>query len=198
MKTVDEETVIESDAPAATGNGLAFRGYKYAEMQVRLTPKGHNAWICCDTGCTMTCIDRDFLMKNLPNVKLHMVSSIEVRGIENGYDQMEDYATISLYVPSIKDGKWVIGVITCELYIVTKVSCNILLGTDILDSKGFIIDCGRRVATLTSCHNMKIALHLCKDAVSIMQSHAITTKKSVTVPPHTSMTWDVNAGLNAL
>ena len=188
MKAVDEETLIKSDAPVATGNGLAFRGYKYAEMQVRLTPKGHNAWICCDTGCAMTCIDRDFLMKNLPDVKLHTVKRpIGVHGIGDGYDQTEDYATISLYIPGIRDGKRVIGVITREFHVVAKVPCNILLGTDILDPEGFIIDCGRRIATLASCRNMKIPLRLRKDAVPIMQSHAITTKKSVTVPPRTSM-----------
>jgi len=32
MNAVDEETVIESNTPAATDNGLAFRGYKYTEM----------------------------------------------------------------------------------------------------------------------------------------------------------------------
>jgi len=43
MKAVDEETFIKSDAPDTTGNSLAFRGYKYIEMQVRLMSKGKNA-----------------------------------------------------------------------------------------------------------------------------------------------------------
>ena len=188
MKAVDEETLIKSDAPDATSNDLAFRGYKYVEMQIRLTSKGENTWIYCDTGCAMTCIDRDFLMKNLSDVELHTVKHlIEVHGIGDGYDQMEDYATIPLYIPGIKDGKRIVSMITHEFHIVAKVSCNILLGIDVLDPEGFIIYCGRRIATLASCRNMKIPLCLCKDTVPIMQSHAITTKKSVTVPPHTSI-----------
>jgi len=87
MKAVNKETLIKSNAPDTTGNGLAFRGYKYMEMQVRLTSKGYNTWIYCNTRCTIICIDRDLLMKNLPNVKLRKIKSlIGVHGIGDGYD----------------------------------------------------------------------------------------------------------------
>ena len=184
MKAVDEETLIKSDVPDTTSNGLAFRGYKYTEMQIRLTSKGENTWICCDTRCAMICIDRDFFMKNLSDVELHTVRRpIGVHGIGDGYDQTEDYATIPLYIPGIKDDKRIIGMITHEFHVVAKVSCNILLGMDVLDPEGFIIDCGRRIVTLASCCNMKIPLHLHKDTVPIMQSHVITIKKSFHLVP---------------
>ena len=45
-------------------------------------------------------------MKHLPDMKLYTVKHpISVHGNSDGYDQTEDYATISLYIPSIKDGK---------------------------------------------------------------------------------------------
>jgi len=127
-------------------------------------------------------------MKNLLDVKLCTVKyPIDVHEIDNSYDQTEDYVTILLYIPGIRDGKCIIDVIIHEFHIIVKVPCNVLLDTDILDPKGFIIDCGRHIATLASCRNMKISLCLHKDMVFIMQSHAITTKKSVTVPLHISM-----------
>ena len=105
---------------------------------------------------------------------------------------MEDYATILLYFLGIKDCKRIVSMITCEFHIIIKVPCNILLSTNILDLKGFIIDCGRRITTLTSCRSMKVPLRLYKDAVSIMQLHVITTKKSITIPPCTSMAVPIN------
>jgi len=132
-------------------------------------------------------------MKHLPDVKLCTVKHpIGIYGIGDGYDQTEDYATISLYIPGIRDGKGIVGVITQEFHVIAKVPCNILLGTDILDPEGFIIDCGCHIATLTSYHSMKVPLRLRKDAVPITQSHVITTKKSVTIPPRTSMAVPIN------
>jgi len=117
----------------------------------------------------MTYIDRDFLMKNLPNVKLRTVRQpIGVHEFGNGYDQTKDHATILLYVSGIKDDKRVIGMIIRKFHVVTKVPCNILFSTDILDLKGFIIDCECYIATLTSYHHMKVPLCLHKDAIPII------------------------------
>jgi len=188
MKAIDEETFIKSDTFDATGNDLAFRGYKYMKMQVRLTFKDKNAWIYCDTGCIMTCIDRNFLMKNLSDVELYTVKCpIGVCRIGNGYNQTEDYVTIPLYILGIKDSKYVIDMIIHEFHIITKIPYNILLSIDILNPEGFIIDCRCCIIILASCCDIKIPLHLCKDAVPIIQLHTVTTKRSVTIPPHISI-----------
>jgi len=114
-------------------------------------------------------------------------SPIGVHEIGDGYDQTKDYATILLYILGIKDGKRVIGMIIYEFHVIIKVLYNILLGTNVLNLEGFIIDYRCHIITLASCRNMKIPLRLCKDSVPIMQSHVITIKKSITVPPYTSI-----------
>jgi len=42
MKAVDKKTLIKSDTLKVVSNSLAFRDYKYVEIQVRLILKGEN------------------------------------------------------------------------------------------------------------------------------------------------------------
>ena len=120
------------------GSGLAFRGWTYATAAVTLLPQvlplesDLSATACLDTGCGMTLVDKDWLLRQLPNQKIKEMSTpLKVRGIGASKYESTQFAELSLFLPG-KDnkGQKVYAFIRCELHLVKGLRANILVGNN--------------------------------------------------------------------
>ena len=55
--------VIESDATQIKEPGHKFRRWQYATIRVTLRENGTLEPVCVDSGCTMSLVDRKFLLE---------------------------------------------------------------------------------------------------------------------------------------
>jgi len=75
--------IVQLTSPSTEMNtGYAFRNFHYAMALAKLAVYCIIDYICLDTGCSVSLIDRQFLLRNLPKVQIHkMATLINVRGI---------------------------------------------------------------------------------------------------------------------
>ena len=150
--------VVKSNSTDLQKDGYGFRGWHYVTAMARLDPARPATAVCLDTGCTMSLIDRAFLMEEAPAVRIQqMASPIPVRGISSTVHQCSEYAIVDLFLPG-KDGR--IAKITREVHLVDTLKAKLLIGVDILAPEGIVTDLPRRVAVINSCDKIEIELNL--------------------------------------
>ncbi|KAI2632222.1 hypothetical protein GGR54DRAFT_25087 [Hypoxylon sp. NC1633] len=66
----------------------------------------HEESICCDTGCTRTLADRDWVQRHYPGTEIRKRSTpMYIRGISEKEVVTSDYAMLRFYFKGIRDGK---------------------------------------------------------------------------------------------
>jgi hypothetical protein len=146
--------VIKSNAPPATGSGMAFQNFNYVEITARSTPDGKDTSFCADTGCGMSSMDKSFFKSQFPNAIVRQSPvPVEIRGIGNQIHFSRDYSLITFFLPGHKVGKVnpSLAAITREFHLVNNLACNALIGNDIIDTEGIKLNVQGRQATVGSC-----------------------------------------------
>ncbi len=169
-------------------SGLAFRGWTYATAAVTLVPQvlplesDPSAMACLDTGCGVTLVDKDWLLRRLPGQKIKEMSTpLKVRGIGASRHESNQFAELSLFFPRENtEGEMIYASIKCELHLVEALRANILIGNDILALEGFVIDVGLGHAVVGSC-GVKITIKA-KQKSQFLRKRLLAEKDGV-VPP---------------
>ncbi len=185
-ETENQTDFVRSIATKQTSlDGYGFRGWRYATANVKLSPNATTTQaICLDTGCTMTLIDRQFLMEQTPQVTIHqMPSPIPVRGLGSAVHNSDQYARVDIYLPG-KDGRT--AVISREVHIVNDLRAKMLVGIDILAPEGVTMDLQRKVAIIGSCDNMKIPLVVMTKSANQV-NHVVLFKHRTVIPPQSHL-----------
>jgi len=146
--------VICSDAPPVKGDGLAFRDYNYLELAMRTSPESSDKSVCGDSGCGMSCIDKKFFMQEYPNIQPSVVDSpIEIRGLGGKMTMSTEFAVLPVYFPGHKPGSKTkaLARVEKEFHIVENLSCNALIGNDILKPEKMSIDLEHQQIKIGSC-----------------------------------------------
>ena len=170
--------IVESTASTSgLGSGMAFRLWNFASTSVSLdketfkdfdydapvntsaapltseeaSPTSHTG--CIDTGCGPTLIDREWLKRQLPDVKIHkMAVALKVRGIGSSRHKTDEYITEPLYFPALsKADEGIIACIRRELHIIDNLRINLLIGNDVLGAEGFVLDMAQGKAYIPGC-----------------------------------------------
>lgn len=149
----EDRILIKSKATPIKGDGYAFRSWRYAKLRIHLQLDGPLHEICVDSGCTMSLIDKVFLRRFLPELKVRtMTSSISVRGIGSNIHRSTEYILLNFYVDGkLSSGKPATALFTRELHLVDDLRANILMGTDILTPEEMILDFGTQTLKIGSC-----------------------------------------------
>jgi len=94
--------IVQSTSPSTEMNtGYTFRNFHYAMALAKLAVHCIIDYICLNTGCSVSLIDRQFLLRNLPKVQIHkMATPINVRGIGANKHQTNEYVILPIYLPS--------------------------------------------------------------------------------------------------
>lgn len=111
------------------------------------------ATACLDTDCGVTLVDKAWLLSHLSHQKISTMSTtLNVRGIGTLKHKFAQFAALSLYFPGENEtGQRVYTSIKCELHLVDGLRANILVGNDILSSKGFVININKNCTFIGSC-----------------------------------------------
>ena len=149
----------------AMGSGLAFRGWTYATAAVTLLPQvlplesDPSATACLNTGCGVTLVNKDWLLRQLPNQKIKEMSTpLKVRGIGTLKHESAQFAELSLFLlGEDNEEQKVYASIRCKLYLVEGLRANILVDNDILAPESFVLNVGLGHALVGSC-GVKIAI----------------------------------------
>jgi hypothetical protein len=180
-----EPDVVKSKAPAVFGTGYGFRTFNYLEMQVRLDRHGPDTWVCLDTGAGMSLIDRKWLQELCPDAAiLTRASGVSVRGIDNKAQQTSTYVVLQLYIPAYdpSNGSSKIAEIRREFHIVSELRCKLIIGEDVIEPEGFVIDSQARKASIKSCDNLNVKLRITPKRRQVMHRR-VRTLSRVTVKP---------------
>jgi hypothetical protein len=76
--------VVESavDSKSDIGTGFGFRNWHFVTVMFKFSVKGATHKVCMDTGCSVTLIDRKWLLTNRPDILLRIMSKpLLIRGI---------------------------------------------------------------------------------------------------------------------
>lgn len=141
------------------GSSLGFKGWTYATASITLTPEhlrlnfDSDSIACFDTGCGVTFVDRDWLLKRLPYQKICTISTLlKVRGIGASKYESVEFAVLSLYFPGKDNAEQLVYVaLKCEIHLVEELQANLLISNNILSPEGVVIDIGGRSALIGSC-----------------------------------------------
>ena len=126
--------IIESDATGdLEDTGLVFRRQYYVIAIVAVgLPLTQPLSAYIDTGVTMSLIDRTFLLRCIPFVKIQSTASaIKVYGITGSY-LANKYYNLDLYFPGQIEKQPCIAYVRHEVHIVETLKANMLIGVDIL------------------------------------------------------------------
>ena len=175
--------IIESQSQPVSGNGLAFKGYNYAEFDMRFFPNANDFDVCADTGCSMTCIDEGFFRKMLPATEVKSHQPVNIKGVK-GAGISTRYAVLDFYIPGKKNGESMLAHMRREFHLVKDLGCNILVGNDILEPEAIVIDPSKGIMSIGSC-DMTSPIRIRKKEP--FTSRLVRVAATTTIPPKTAM-----------
>ena len=146
--------IIDSEATDRNnvGTGLAFRGWNYAHLLIRLLLEAIDEEICADTGCGVTLADKAWLLALLPHVEIRkMASPLRVKGLGSAMHDTNEYVLIPMYIPATKGDKRVLCRIYREVHLVDNLKAHMLLGNDIIGPEKIVLDIAQGKAYIGSC-----------------------------------------------
>lgn len=154
LKNNSTRPIIRSsvDASLETGTGYGFRNWHYITTRVKLSQDGELTPVCLDSGCTLSLVDKSWLLSNAPNTEIRTTASpIRVRGFSSASHETSEYAVVPIYWPCTQNGRMVDALITRELHIVDHLTAKMLIGADIIGPESIDIMVSQKVARIGSC-----------------------------------------------
>lgn len=113
------------------------------------SPANDKTWVCLDSGCTMSLIDKNFLFQRYPTAKLLTMSTpMTVRGIGNHTYDASQFLQLDIF---LLNGKGSAGHIKKELHVVNCLPAKVLLLVDIMSLEGWCVDFESQTLTLPHC-----------------------------------------------
>ena len=185
--------VVESTASRTDiGSGIAFRGWTYAQIAVRLDPAGPDFNVCSDTGASVTLIDRAWLLSENPEVEIaKMAFPLSVRGLGTSRHQTDEYVLMPFYCPGVdENGQKALACIRRELHIVDDLRAKMLIGNDIVGAEQIIIDVAGNKASIGSC-KMEVPIEARQRGQFIRRN--VHAKLATIVPPRSKLIVSVSS-----
>lgn len=138
---------------------LAFQGWTYATVAVTLVSQvfplesGPGATACLNVGCSMTFVNKDLLLRQLPEQKIkEMSTSLKVRGIGASKHKFAQFAELFLFFPGENNKRQkVYASFKCKFHLVDGLRANILIGNDIFALEKFVLNIRLAYAVVGSC-----------------------------------------------
>jgi hypothetical protein len=176
-------TIIASTAPSENvGTGAAYKDFSSCEIQYKLTDQwGRASWGCADTGSGMSLVDKNAL-DSIPWWQMGSLKKIEaVVGIKGVGDDSVPYTSketivLNVFLPDLSGKRF--AKVRREFHIVNGLDCGILIGNDIIEPEGIVIDLAKRTAHIRSCENMVCQLRLPRRGIT---NYAVRTSKRATI-----------------
>lgn len=174
------------NASKDTGTGYGFRNWHYVTAGVKLHHDSPVEQVCLDTGCSLTLVDRAWLLQQAPNTQIRqMASPLTVRGIGTDKHATADYAILDLVIPGTDQaGKPVEAVLTREAHIVEGLKAKMLVGVDVMGPEEIDIFMAKKTAHLGSC-GVDVPIQV-RPHTRNPVSRVVHVKSTVSIPPYST------------
>jgi len=181
-------TFIKFTAKREDIKDYRFRGWRYATALTQLTSEEKNELICLNTECTMSLVNREFLMKQALKTTIKwMPLSIHVKGIEAGTHQCEEYANLVIY---LSGNKIRTAVIEQEVHIVKDLKVKMLVDLNILSPEKIFIMMNNTEAVIKSCNNIRVPLTVHSQSANQVKK-TILSEKTISISSRSYATVNV-------
>ncbi len=112
-----------------------------------------------------------------------MATPLEVRGLGTTKHRSFEYAISDIYIPGWKNEQKVIAHIRREIHLVDDLKANMLIGNDIIEPEGIVIDAKKREMHIGSCDiTAKVEIKSSKSVI-----RPIHLRKTTIIPPRAEM-----------
>jgi hypothetical protein len=177
--------VVKSTASQTFGTGYGFRTFNYLEMPVRLSKESEDTWVCLDTGAGMSLVDRKWLETACPDASiLTRASNVSVRGIDNRTQKTSTYVVLQIFIPGHhkQDDAVKLAEVRREFHIVDDLRCKMIIGEDVIEPEGIVIDSQSRKASIKSCGEFAFKVRITPKGRQVLHRR-VRSMNRVTVPP---------------
>ena len=156
--------------------------YKFTEVRAAFEVDGKQHTTCADTGFGTSTVDRNFVrtvIERCQEVRYGKYdTALRVKGFGGGVETLSDWAEIGVYYRS-RMGQWTY--FRRRFMLAESLSCNLLVGTDILYAEGITIDT-RNQCLIMRCHGNAEVSTIVRRRRKI-KDMPIRLAESVTLPP---------------
>jgi hypothetical protein len=170
--------IVASQAPRRkVGTGTAFKDFSYCEIRYQLSPKSPDteSWGCADTGSGMSLVDESVLESGaLSSRKRTIKSPVHLKGIGDELYLSKESVVLDVFFPDITKTR--LAKITREFHIVQDMDCGLLIGNDIIEPEGIIMDLAKKRMEITSCNKMRCQLKVRRKK----QKNHVTVRSAIT------------------
>jgi len=152
-------SIVASKAPRhKVGTGTAYKDFNYCEVRYQLSPKSpkSESWGCADTGSGMSLVDESVLKTGAPSGKRTVKSPVHIKGVGDEIYLSKESVVLDVFFPDVTNTR--IAKITREFHIVQDMDCGLLVGNDIIEPEGIVINLAKKRMEISSCDNMACQL----------------------------------------
>ncbi len=153
--------VVASKAPQQkVGTGTAFKDFNYCEVRYQLSPESPNSesWGCADTGSGMSLVDES-VIQSIPESsgKTRRTNSpVHIKGVGDEMYLSKESVVLDVFFPDVTNTR--LAKITREFHIVQDMDCGLLIGNDIIEPEGIVINLAKKRMQISACDNMACRL----------------------------------------
>src|SRR5271163_1128853 len=135
------------------GTGTAFKDFNYCEVRYQLSLKSPDSelWGCADTGSGMSLVDESVLKSGTLSSRKTQ-SPVHVKGIGDEMYLSKESVVLEVFFPDVTNTR--LAKITREFHIVQDMDCGLLIGNDIIEPEGIVINLAKKRMQISACDNM--------------------------------------------
>src|SRR5271163_3882403 len=191
IKSVLRPIVASKAQRQKVGTGTAFKDFCYCEVRYQFSSTSSDAWGCADTGSGMSLVDESVLESGALSSRKSQ-SPVHIKGLGNEMYLSKESVVLDVFFPDVTNTR--LAKITREFHIVQDMDCGLLIGNDIIEPEGIVIDLAKKRMEIAACDNMVCQLKVrqkkqtnpnhvvirCAEK-TVVQGHASNTKNYVRV-----------------
>src|SRR5271170_5462033 len=157
IKSVLRPIVASKAQRRKVGTGTAFKDFNYCEVRYQLSFKSPDSesWGCADTGSGMSLVDESVLESGALSSRKSQ-SPVHVQGIGDEMYLSKESVVLDVFFPDVTNTR--LAKITREFHIVQDMNCGLLIGNDIIEPEGIVIDLAKKRMQISACDNMACRL----------------------------------------
>ena len=133
------------------GTGTAFKDFSYCEVRYQFSPTSPDSWGCADTGSGMSLVDESVLESGALSSRKSQ-SPVHIKGLGDEMYLSKESVVLDVFFPDVTNTR--LAKITREFHIVQDMDCGLLIGNDIIEPEGIVINLAKKRMQISACDNM--------------------------------------------
>src|SRR5271155_1805469 len=151
IKSVLRPIIASKAQRRKVGTGTAFKDFSYCEVRYQFSSTSPNSWGCADTGSGMSLVDESVLESGALSSRKSQ-SPVHIKGLGNEMYLSKESVVLDVFFPDVTNTR--LAKITREFHIVQDMDCGLLIGNDIIEPEGIVMDLAKKRMQISACNNM--------------------------------------------